>query len=220
MKKIPSGVRSELYNAIEIRLWEAYLLRSRINLNYILTAYVLRPAATQEPLRDRKISFHFMIYDWEKTIRPLLEANSIPFEIIRCYRTDQFLPAEKKKVYLAEDDLEILFALNTLLENAGYDVVISHCGAPMLKSDLPSTDVFILDNKMPDVDGVDVCRHLKAQAATRDIPVIMISALRGSMSKARAAGADDFLEKPFQMNELLRLVAKHVDKGHRIQNSA
>jgi DNA-binding response OmpR family regulator len=83
----------------------------------------------------------------------------------------------------------------------------------MLKSTLPSTDLFILDNKMPDIDGVDVCRHLKTQAATRDVPVIMISAARSSLSHARAAGADDFLEKPFQMHELLTLVAKHTNQN-------
>jgi DNA-binding response OmpR family regulator len=117
---------------------------------------------------------------------------------------------EKKKVYIAEDDLNILFALNTMLEDAGYDVLISHCGSPMLKTDLPSTDLFILDNRMPDVDGIDVCRHLKSQPSTKHVPVIMISAFRNFGSQAIRAGVDEFLEKPFDMGTLLRLVAKHT----------
>ena len=164
MKKLPSGVRLQTHNTIEVRLWEIYLLRSNINLNYTLSAYALEPPVVERHSRDLKVSFHFMLYDWEKTISHLLTQNSIPYEIVGSYDTDKIRATDKKKVYLAEDDLEILFALNTMLENAGYDVVVSHCGAPMLKANLPSADLFILDNKMPDIDGVGGVPAFKSTA--------------------------------------------------------
>jgi two-component system, OmpR family, alkaline phosphatase synthesis response regulator PhoP len=210
MKKFPSGVKHP-HDAIEIQLWEIYLVRNRHHLYHTLSAYCLeRKQHPQRQPESSKVSFHFMMYDWERTIRQLLTDNSIPFEITSTYKTDIYIQMEKKKVYVAEDDLNILFALNTMLEDAGYDVLISHCGAPMLKASLPSTDLFILDNRMPDIDGIEVCRHLKSQPETMHVPVIMISAVPEIKSKAMKAGVDAFLGKPFEMHALLELVAKHT----------
>jgi CheY-like chemotaxis protein len=212
MNNTPSGLQRPLFDAIEIRVWEIYLLRSRINLNTTLSAYALhRKPYTGRNCESSKVAFRFLLSDWEKTISDLLTKNSIPFEKVSVYKADIDKTVEKKKVYVAEDDLNILFALNTLLEDAGYDVLMTHCGKPMLKRDLPSTDIFILDNRMPDIDGIEVCRHLKSQPLTKHIPIIMISAYRNFSLQARNAGVDDFLEKPFQMNDLLQLVAKHTD---------
>lgn len=203
-------------DAIVIRLWEIYLLRSRIHLNTTLCAYAIDKRPLQGHAQDSsRVSFRFMLSDWEKNIKPLFAENSIPYEVIGLYKTEVKTRTEKKTVYIAEDDLNILFAINTMLEEAGYDVVMSHCGAAMLKSDLPPADVFILDNRMPDVDGIEVCRHLKAQPATRNVPIIMISAFNNAGMQARSAGVDDFLEKPFQMKDLLHLVAKHTSTETR-----
>jgi CheY-like chemotaxis protein len=213
MQVIPSGLKRPLQDAVEIKVWEIYLLRSRINLNKTLSLYSLNKSEGKPDHRESaKVSFCFLRYDWERTLSKLLADNSIPFEIVRTFKTDIYKQMEKKRVYIAEDDLNILFALNTMLENAGYDVLMSHCGAPMLKSNLPSADIFILDNRMPDVNGMDVCRHLKSQPETKHIPVIMISALHNAGSLALKAGVDDFLEKPFQMRDLLDLVAKHTTR--------
>jgi CheY-like chemotaxis protein len=211
MNNTPSGLKRPPLDAIEIRVWEIYLLRSRINLNTTLSAYALhRKQYTGRNSESSKVAFRFLLSDWEKTISDLLVKNSIPFEKVSLCKADVEKTVQRKKVYVAEDDLNILFALNTLLEDAGYDVLLSHCGKPMLKRDLPSTDLFILDNRMPDIDGIEVCSHLKSQPLTKHIPVIMISAYRNFSLQARNAGVDDFLEKPFQMNDLLQLVAKHT----------
>jgi CheY-like chemotaxis protein len=212
MDSIPSGLNRHLHDAIEIKLWETYLTKSRNNIPSTLSAYSLETGTARKELDDYRISFRFMLSDWELTIRKLLSNNYIPYEIVGVYKTDLY-PERKRKVYLAEDDLNILFALNTMLEGAGYEVIMSHCGKPFLSANLPPADVFILDNRMPDVDGIEVCRHLKSQPATANIPVIMISAFRGFNSQAKKAGVDDFLEKPFQMNQLLELVAKHTRKN-------
>jgi CheY-like chemotaxis protein len=211
MNTIPSGIKRPQQDAIQIKLWEIYLLRSRINLDRILSVYSIDRTVLKSSNRESaRISFSFLVYDWERTIQKILADNSIPYEVVSTYKTDIYKQMEKKKVYIAEDDLNTLFAINIMLEDAGYDVLMSHCGEPMLKEKLPTTDIFILDNQMPDVNGLDVCRHLKTQPETRHIPVIMISALHNIGSAALKAGVDDFLEKPFQMHDLLKLVAKHT----------
>jgi CheY-like chemotaxis protein len=211
MNTIPSGIKRPQQDAIQIKLWEIYLLRSRINLDRILSVYSIDRSELKSSDRESaRISFSFLMFDWERTIKKVLTDNSIPYDVVSTYKTDIYKQMEKKKVYIAEDDLNTLFAINTMLEDAGYDVLMSHCGEPMLKDKLPTTDIFIVDNQMPDVNGLDVCRHLKAQPETKHIPVIMISALHNIGTAALKAGVDDFLEKPFQMQDLLRLVAKHT----------
>jgi CheY-like chemotaxis protein len=211
MNDTPSGLKSILQDAIEVKLWEIYLLRSRIDLQNRLSAYAIDkgPYRTTSQQSDQ-VSFRFMKFDWDRTLKFLLSEQSIPYEITSTFKVDAAGAAVKRKVYVAEDDLNILFALDTILEDAGYDVTLSHCGSPMLEKNAPITDVYILDNRMPDINGIDVCRHLKSQAATKHIPVIMISALRNCSHEALRAGVDAYLEKPFQMNELLQLVAKHT----------
>jgi DNA-binding response OmpR family regulator len=70
--------------------------------------------------------------------------------------------------------------------------------------------LFLLDKQLSGQDGLEVCQFLKSQSDTKDIPVIIISATPGISKMAMDAGADDFLEKPFQMKELLKLVDKWI----------
>ena len=198
-----------------MRLWEIYLLRSRINLSKTLSAYSLDNGPSDKEVNDpERVLFRFTRFDWDKTIKSLLSDLSIPYEITGNFKVDVMTHTQKKKVYVAEDDLNILFALDTMLEDAGYDVILSHCGAPIMQDNLPRADLFILDKMMPDVDGMEVCRHLKSQLSTKSVPVIMISALRNFGNQALRAGVDDYLEKPFQMQELLKMVAKHTHGAH------
>ena len=204
----PTGLRQTLHEAVEIKLWEVYVLRSRSHLHDLLSLYSLDkgPLPQNQPDSDR-VSYRFMSFDWSRTIKPFLINHSIPFDVVRNFKTDVIHPVAKKKIYLVEDDLDVLFTLNTMLEKAGYDVLMSHCGKPVMENS-PATDLYILDNAMPDVDGLEICRHLRSRDETKDIPVIMISALRNIASKAKAAGANYFLEKPVPMNELLRIVSE------------
>jgi CheY-like chemotaxis protein len=208
-KDTPSGLKRSTQAALEVRLWDVYLLRSRNNLSGVLSGYSLdRGPLRENPDDPQRVSFRFLFYDWDKSIKKLLCDSNIPFEIIASFQVDLLEQGAKKKIYIAEDDLNILFALNVMLENAGYDVTLSHCGAPMLQDNLPATDLFILDKRMPDIDGLDVCRHLRAQKTTRNIPIIMISAARNFSQQAKNAGVNDCLEKPFQMQDLLKAVAR------------
>lgn len=207
----PSGLRDHSVECVEIRLWDIYLLRNRTNIFQNLTNYSLDNCPVQDPAdASGRLSFRFTAYDWSRSVIQLLLTNHIPFEIAGKFIVDNRNTDRKKKVYIAEDDLNILFALNTMLEDAGYDVLLSHCGERMLENNLPATDVFILDKLMPGVDGIQVCKHLRKHAQTKNIPVIMISACRNSAKEAYEAGVNDFLEKPFHMRKLLDLVAKHT----------
>ena len=104
---------------------------------------------------------------------------------------------------IADDDPGIVDAIEMLLEFEGYQVSSTIDGSTVLdmKHELP--DLLLLDIWMSGEDGRDICKKLKQEDATKDIPVIMISASKDIRESAMAAGADDFLAKPFEMNELL-----------------
>ncbi len=118
----------------------------------------------------------------------------------------------QKKVMIADDDPGILDAVEAMLEYGGYEVSSTANGATVLdiKSNLP--DLLLLDIWMSGTDGRDVCKQLKAQELTKDMPIIMISASTELENSAKDAGADDFLEKPFDMEELLNKISYFLDK--------
>lgn len=108
---------------------------------------------------------------------------------------------------IADDDPGIIDAVEMILEFEGYEVTSTIDGTTLLdlKNDLP--DLLLLDIWMSGEDGRDICKKLKQGTITKNIPVIMISASRDIRDSAMAAGADDFLAKPFEMDELLRKIA-------------
>jgi DNA-binding response OmpR family regulator len=116
----------------------------------------------------------------------------------------------RTKITVVEDDPDILFALTTILSNAGYEVSALNSGHVIMHGKHDYPDLFILDKRMPDMDGLDICRFLKGNAASRDIPIIIISASPKFDVLARQAGANGFLSKPFTMNALLDTVARHL----------
>jgi len=107
---------------------------------------------------------------------------------------------------IADDDPGIVDAVEMLLEFEGYAVTSTVDGATVLdmKDELP--DLLLLDIWMSGEDGRDICKQLKSNSLTKNIPVIMISASRDIKSSALAAGADDFIAKPFEMDELLEKI--------------
>jgi DNA-binding response OmpR family regulator len=118
----------------------------------------------------------------------------------------------KRKILILEDDPDILFALNIILENEGYDVKQLSSGKAIMDGTCELPDLYILDKRMPDMDGLDVCRHLRGQKESKDIPVIIISASPKFGPQALKAGANNFLEKPFQMKDFLLLVRKYLSQ--------
>ncbi len=105
---------------------------------------------------------------------------------------------------IADDDPGIVDAVEMILDFHGYEVSSTY-NATDLQSIQPGQypDVLLLDIWMPGCDGRDICRQLKAQNETRQIPILMISASKDISASALEAGADDFLAKPFDMQELI-----------------
>lgn len=109
---------------------------------------------------------------------------------------------------IADDDPGIVDAVEMLLEFEGYEVSSTIDGSTVLdmKTELP--DLLLLDIWMSGEDGRDICKKLKQIELTKNIPVIMVSASKDIKESALQAGADDFLAKPFEMNELLSKIKK------------
>ena len=113
------------------------------------------------------------------------------------------------------DDTEAnLHLLSNLLDNAGYDVRPFPRGAIAFKGITYSPpDLILLDIKMPEMNGYELCERLKANESTKNIPVIFISALNETFDKVKAfqVGGVDYIGKPFQEQEVLARVATHIE---------
>jgi DNA-binding response OmpR family regulator len=124
----------------------------------------------------------------------------------------------RKKVTLVEDDGDALIMIEKVLSEAGFEVDTYSEGTPLVEKNFGLPDVFILDNFMPTIHGIALCKFLKLKEETRSIPVIIISANKQLKHKAEAAGAALFLGKPFHSQELLTLV-NTVLSQHSADNS-
>lgn len=112
----------------------------------------------------------------------------------------------KKNILVVDDDQDILEALSLILRSAGYSVQTENEASNVEKlhtrdEQLPS--LILLDILLNGTDGRLVCQTLKANTKTAMIPIIIISAYPDIEQSALKAGADDFLSKPFGMQELL-----------------
>ena len=119
----------------------------------------------------------------------------------------------KKNIFVADDNPAILDALQIMLEEDGYNVETTIYGAKALELKQPLPDLMFLDIWMSGIDGRDICKQLKNDTTTRHIPIILISATKDIAKIAQDSGADDFISKPFQMDNLLTMVSKHINKG-------
>lgn len=117
----------------------------------------------------------------------------------------------KKKVFIADDDGSILEVLKIILDRAGYKTETTLNGKTLLNNLPVDSDLILLDIRMSGIDGLFICKHLKSMDATRNIPVVMVSAVPELERLAKEAGANDFLEKPFNMTELLNIVEKYTE---------
>lgn len=116
----------------------------------------------------------------------------------------------KPHLIIADDDPGIQDVFQLIFERAGYSINIYSNGEQLLNNHFEVPDAFILDKQLSGVDGVDICRFLKSQERTRHVPVIMLSANPHISNISEEAGADDYLEKPFKIHELLALIDKYV----------
>jgi len=119
----------------------------------------------------------------------------------------------KKKILVVDDDPVIRDVFKIILEAAGYEVELTGDGRELLKNQFSPPHLFLIDKLLSGVNGLDICKHLKAQKATKNIPVIMISASPGIAGQSAEAGADDHIEKPFDRSHLLKVVSRNISNG-------
>lgn len=115
-----------------------------------------------------------------------------------------------KRILIVDDDVAIGEVLQLMLEDAGYEVEIQRDGLGTELLVEPFPDLLFLDIRLSGTDGRTICQSLKSQPATRHIPIILLSAHKDTKDIARDAGADDFLAKPFEMEDVLSLAAKYL----------
>ncbi len=113
------------------------------------------------------------------------------------------------KVLLVDDEPNIIMSLDFLMRKAKYEVFIGRNGTEALsiaRAELP--DVIILDIMMPDIDGYEVCRQLKADPATAKAKVIFLSAKsrEPDIEKGYELGASLYITKPFSTRDLMKKV--------------
>lgn len=123
------------------------------------------------------------------------------------------MAATVKRILIADDDPVILRLIQVNLELEGYEVLTANNGEEAVAAaTAENPDLVILDIMMPRVDGYQACEQLKSSEATRDIPVIFLSAKaqQGDIEKGKAFGVAAYLTKPFDPTELLEVVERHV----------
>jgi PleD family two-component response regulator len=130
-------------------------------------------------------------------------------------------PARKPRVLIADDNAQGVELLEAYLAECDYDVATAADGeATLQKIKSWQPDVILLDIMMPKISGFEVCKRLRADAATRDIAVLMITALDqpSDIDRAVEAGTNDFLTKPINKTELLlRVRAALKSRQHQGQ---
>jgi DNA-binding response OmpR family regulator len=108
-----------------------------------------------------------------------------------------------EKILVVDDERDVRGLLSDFLTEEGYRVILATNGAEAIGlAELENPEVILLDINMPGIDGIEVCKKLKAQEKTQFIPIIIITAMEDSGFIAYLEGANDFVSKPFNLVEL------------------
>jgi two-component system phosphate regulon response regulator PhoB len=112
-----------------------------------------------------------------------------------------------KLIQVVEDDPDIRFIVEYILEEASYRVEsFADATTFVNRTQQEKVDLFILDVMLPDGNGIELCRALKADALTIDIPVIIMSAHSSGVIALQQGKADEFIHKPFDMGSFVSKV--------------
>jgi PAS domain S-box-containing protein len=124
--------------------------------------------------------------------------------------------AKSPRILVVEDDESTRYAMQFILENAGYKVDFAEGGEKaLLAAQHQRPDLILMDIMMPNMDGYQVARMLKAQKQLAHIPVIALTAraMKGDREKALDAGCNDYLTKPFESKDILGMLEKWLGNG-------
>ncbi len=126
---------------------------------------------------------------------------------------------DSEKILLVDDNTMNLQVLFQALEGCGYNLLVAKSGKAALEiAGKTHPDLILLDIMMPGIDGYEVCRRLKSDRATVDIPVIFLSSLQDTADKVLGfkVGAVDYVHKPFQPDEVKARINTHLSI-HRLK---
>jgi phosphoserine phosphatase RsbU/P len=132
------------------------------------------------------------------------------------------------RLMVVDDSTDAQRLLQSLLNAAGYEEIViaesfavafDHLSCPTAGSGMSPIDLILLDIGLPMVDGIEACRHFKADQRLRDIPIIMVTATADArvLADAFAAGAVDYITKPFRPLELLARVRSVLDLKQAVE---
>lgn len=119
------------------------------------------------------------------------------------------------KIMVVDDDKDATALFEEVLKAEGYEAIIlneSIKAVPLAKKERP--ELFILDLMMPEPDGFKLCRMLRKEPEFRNTPIIIVTALNDTDSRivAIGAGANDYLTKPFRLDELYTSIKEHLSE--------
>jgi excisionase family DNA binding protein len=144
----------------------------------------------------------------------------IPRDVLYKFMKDNGIPTDalesgKRKALLVDDDEELVEMLRDLLEADGrFEVRIANNGfdaGMMVKEYHP--DIIVLDVMLPDINGKEVCQRVRSDSAMDDVKIVCISGMveQDKIADLKAAGANDFLQKPFDIETLVERMCKQLD---------
>ncbi|MEW5895727.1 MAG: response regulator [Candidatus Omnitrophota bacterium] len=117
------------------------------------------------------------------------------------------------KILLVDDEPDFLSVVRMRLSKAGYDVICAKDGKDALDHlRLKIPDIIITDVMMPVMDGIDLFQELRNRPDTKDIPIIVITVKDRLEASFKAVGVDEFIAKPFEIEDLLKKVQKCLFK--------
>src|SRR5262245_47876982 len=132
-------------------------------------------------------------------------------------------PVTPATILIVDDEEANLYALRVILESKGYRCIEAAGGQEALDvAPAANPDVVLLDIHMPELDGYEVCRRLKADPRTREIPIVFLTARyrdHEEIARGLEAGAHDYVTKPFSAAELMARVGVMV-RIRRAENEA
>jgi CheY-like chemotaxis protein len=169
-------------------------------LKRLSTSVVLKDVKSPERLFDETALFlHRVISDLPDAKRQLLDRLYSTMEMLRDHR-----------VLVVDDDARNIFALTTLLENEGIEVLSATNGRQAIETirKTPALSAVLMDIMMPDMDGYETMRQIRQDARFRSLPIIALTAkaMKGDRERCLNAGASDYIAKPVDANQLLSLL--------------
>ena len=117
----------------------------------------------------------------------------------------------KKKILVIDDDADVRSLAKIRLEASDFEVILASNGEEgFQKLETEKPNLVIVDIMMPKMDGYTLVQEIKARSSIRDVPIIILTSRVGMKDLFEIEGVSDYITKPYDVNDLLRTIRKHV----------